>query len=437
MSNYILTDSNGGIRVDVIELVKEFLDKYDYVAYNKKFFRFNETIGNWAPTTMCDIRDAIAEYLADNSSLPWSIRYRREAFEQIEVHVQKVEKMDISDTIICTSNAVVDVATGTIYDPEAVKELYLTVYIPVEYNPNAKCPKFNKFLRQVCCKKKLRRKTLEEFMGISLTKRNCPALVLVGNGANGKSVYADVLTAMLGEQNYTNAKVAELAGFGTGKIRGKRLALLSEISPKDSRYLMTTEMKQIVTGENMGYNAKYQALGDFRPYAKVLVLSNHMLQFDVDASEGVQRRILIIPCELQLNANKRDPYLKQKLLGEVSGILNLAIEGFQRLASNGYIFSSHKESTAMIRKKLRYANPIRTFIEEKIEFRSDSKISYATFRNEYRNWIIKNNMEIPENELKGIDGRTIKNELELFGNRELELFRSNGFRGVRGVKIKD
>ena len=230
-----------------------------------------------------------------------------------------------------------------------------THQIPVEYDENAKWPQFNKFLKQIAVRNKRRRLTLEEFMGLCLTKDigYGTAIILKGNGCNGKSVYCNVLCAMLGEGNYTTITLKDLSSFGSGKIPNKRLAIMTEISKSTSTNLMTNELKQIISGEHCDCNVKYKQNFDMRPFAKVLILSNHEIGFLNDDSEGALRRVFIVPFEHYVSADERDFQLEDKLLTESSGILNLALEGYRRLVKNGYQYSSKPESDRLIQDLIR------------------------------------------------------------------------------------
>ena len=289
-----------------------------------------------------DIRRSFAKYMEDKVGIKWGNRYKEEANENIRIFTKSVEQMNNSDIMICTKNAVINVESGKAYPLKNAKKYYFTTSIPVVYDPAAKCPLFREFLRQISCGDKNRMVTLIEFLGLILTQKiNDVALVCVGNGANGKSVYANICCALLGEDNFTSIVLSDLTSFGTGKLPGKRLAVLSEISPKDSKYLMTTEMKQIVTGELMSCNEKYKPIRDFRPFAKVLVLTNHMIGLTQDSSDGVTRRFLIVPFEFNISKKNRDINLEEKLKTEISGILNLAIKGYKRLKKNNFMSISH------------------------------------------------------------------------------------------------
>lgn len=424
----VYTDHGGRKWIAVNEVLKRYIKKNPLLSYQGDYYEYDFSKGIWCRIESLEqVRIRLARYAEKITNLSWGNRYKEEANEQIRVQVDEVEKMDLSMTKICLNNGVVDLATGEISGFS--KENYFTSRFDIDYNPNAKCPNTDIFLDQVSCGNVDRRKSLEEFLGLVFTRVNCPqAILLTGNGANGKSCYCNLLTELLGSENYTSISITELKSFGTGKLPGKRLAIMSEISKRDSKNLMTTELKQVITGEVMGGNVKYKPLFDFRPYAKVLILSNHMVGFSEDSSVGVTRRLQIIPFDLQLSEAERDNRLLEKLLSEKSGIFNLAIQGYQRYVANGNIFSSWKESNDIIRAILCKDNSIAEFVKERIIFDSTSFVSYDELRKYYSKWCKRNAVEGSEP-----DGRLFMSEISKLG--KVETRKNNGRRGIKGIRL--
>lgn len=429
MGLVVYTDHWGRKWIAVNEVVKRYIKKKPLLTYQGDYYEYDFSKGIWCRIASLEqVRIRIARYAEEITNLSWGNQYKEEANEQIRVQVKEVEEMDSNVSKICLNNCVIDLTTGKVsnFSPDEC----FTTRFDIDYNPKAKCPNTDIFLDQVTCGNEDRKKSLVEFLGLVFTKVNCPqAILLTGNGANGKSCYCNLLTELLGTENYTSITISELKAFGTGKLPGKRLAIMSEISKRDSENLMSTELKQVITGEVMGGNVKYKPLFDFRPYAKVLILSNHMVGFSEDASVGVTRRLHIIPFELQLSEAERDNRLLEKLLEEKSGIFNLALQGFQRYVANGNIFSSSKESNDIIRGIMCKDNPIAEFVKEMIAFDSTSFVSYEELRVMYRKWCERNAIEV-----SSPDGRLFMSEISKFG--KVEPHKSNGRRGVKGICLK-
>ena len=106
---------------------------------------------------------------------------------------------------------------------------FITYQLPFEYNPQAKAPLFEAYLNKVLPDPE-RQRVLAEYLGFvfikhgSNTLKEEKALILYGTGANGKSVFFEIVTAMFGRQNVSNYSLqsfTEEKGFYRAKISNK------------------------------------------------------------------------------------------------------------------------------------------------------------------------------------------------------------------------
>ena len=119
------------------------------------------------------------------------------------------------------------------------------------YDPSADCPKFNAYLNRVLPDKK-KQTVLAEFIAYAFTKNSAlkleKAAILFGSGANGKSVFFDVILKLLGDDNVSNISLQALTdskGYHRALLPGKLLNYASEISGN----LDPTIFKLLVSGE--------------------------------------------------------------------------------------------------------------------------------------------------------------------------------------------
>jgi putative DNA primase/helicase len=51
--------------------------------------------------------------------------------------------------------------------------------------------------------------------------------------------------------------------------------------------------------------------------------------------DGIWRRVILVPFNVRISTEEADPYLKPKLLAELSGILNWALRGYEAYCERG------------------------------------------------------------------------------------------------------
>lgn len=423
---------DGQIRLNYKVFLRKFLEENEVVRYEKAYYRYYSEQGIWKPMDLEDIQLEAARFLESETGRSWNVGYKKQTLERLKVAIHEVEEMNQPDEKICLKNGVLDVGRGS-FRKQFDKSCYFTNRLEVDFDREAKAPLFEKFLDEASCGNQCRKRTLEEFMGLALTKKigKGKAMVLRGTGNNGKSVYLNILCELLGTDRWTSISIKELPNFGASVLPGKTLAVMSEISEENSRSLMTTELKQLITGENMWCNIKYQNAKSIKPCVKVLILTNHRIGTNGDDSEGALRRLFILPFEYHVPDKDVDLELIEKLKGELSGILNIAVRGYRRLVRQGFVYSAQEESDRLIDGFLKNENPMRSFIKEKIAFQQGAKMSYLEFNRQFQEWGKANEIDIPTE----LDSKQIFSEVEK--HYGVERCKSNGMRGMKNIVVKE
>ncbi len=429
--NFFYLGNDGRRYLDYDAFINQFFSRYPVIRHEKTYYMYDSKKGIWTPENLEDIEIKAAKYFKRAAKQRWSVGYKSQTIETLKVNTNEAGEMDSPSTKICLKNGVLDMQDGSFHRGYC-KEYYFTNRLEVNYNKRAKAPLFEQFLKDVSCNNLRRRRTLEEFMGLALTKEiGCgKAMILRGTGRNGKSVYLNTLCGLLGKDRYTTISLRELPNFGASALPGKTLAVMSETSRDASGNLMTTELKQLITGENMFCNAKYREAKTIKPYAKVLILTNHSIGVSGDESDGALRRLFVLPFEYYVPDGAVDLNLEKKLKKEMSGILNIAVKGYQRLASRDFVYSSQKESDKLVSELLKTENPLRSFIKERIVFKHGSNLSYAEFRQHFLKWCRVNGLDIPV----GTDSKQIYAETAKCYN--IERFKSDKIRGMKNIEIR-
>ena len=213
----------------------------------------------------------------------------------------------------------------------ADKSDFLKYQLPFEYNLAADCPMFQEYLN-VSLPDKAAQDVLAEFIGyvfaphMKLEK----ALFLYGSGANGKSVFCDIISALLGSQNvgsYSIGNLCEQSGYYRAMLANKLLNYSSEIG----KYLEADTFKQLCSGEPVEARLPYNDPFIIRSYSR-LAFNCNQLPKDVEQTYAFFRRFLIIPFSVTIPKEKRDIELAQKIIDkELSGVFNWVLRGLERI----------------------------------------------------------------------------------------------------------
>lgn len=234
------------------------------------------------------------------------------------------------------------------WDPET----NLTYVLPIEYDPLAKAPNWERRLKE-WLPDEGSRNILQEFIGYSLIPYMGfeKALVIQGEGANGKSLFLETIQHVLGYDVVDSINMGVLfSRFGQASLLGKILNIVNEAGSDYLRGSSADLFKNLVSGGRIKADVKNQAPITFNNTAKFIFASNHDIKTG-DKSEGWLRRMLIVPFEQDFRNSDVPKYqIMEELKAESAGIFNWALEGLKRLLIN----KQFSESESANRKKAAY-----------------------------------------------------------------------------------
>ena len=206
-------------------------------------------------------------------------------------------------------------------------------YLDVSYDPNAYDENVDKFLDFVCCNRNDMRQVVEEILGHILMVDKFPHKIffLTGSGANGKSTFVEMITKFTGELS----SHVDIANFDDGtsltSLIGKVVNVADDV---DAIYLEKSKnLKTMASGNTVGARAIYSQPITLKNTATLIFTANEPPVFK-DKSDGIGRRLLIIPFE---NKVKERIYNLDELLSTdnaKSYLLNLALQGAKRIYDN-------------------------------------------------------------------------------------------------------
>lgn len=207
--------------------------------------------------------------------------------------------------------------------------------LPYEYDPSAECGGWETFLEEATDGDVETMRLLKQFAGYVLLPSNPyqSFLLCIGDAGMGKGTYARTITSMIGDKNCSAVSLRRFSDqFSLYTTYGKMLNVVGDAGSE-----LTPQVEEIVkqwTGDDMlAYEKKYGRTVHARATAKLLILANEFPSF-MDKSNGTWRRLKIAKF-YRPNAEVMDTGLGKKLLEELPGIFNWAVEGLKDLLGNG------------------------------------------------------------------------------------------------------
>lgn len=274
-------------------------------------------------------------------------------------------KVDETETTVNFRNGTVVIRPNSISFENHSPDRLIFYELPYDFDPPAKCHKWQEFLDRVI-PDKTKQMVLAEFMASSFVSPKIlkleKVLLLYGSGANGKSVAFEVLTAAMGPENVSNYSLTALCdekGYARSELTGKRQNWASEISGK----LNTAVFKCLVSREPIEARRPY-GRSFIQYHIPPLVFNTNTLPRDVEYNHGFYRRFCIIHFDQTIPAEERNPALASEIIStELPGVFNWILEGLERLLQNRGLTKSSAIENAIdeYRKK---TDSIMMFIEE-------------------------------------------------------------------------
>jgi P4 family phage/plasmid primase-like protien len=285
-------------------------------------------------------------------------------------------------------NGVLDLETFTLgkHSPD----YGFTYVIPYDYEEGKECPRFDKFMMEVTENDEEIAKLLLEYMGYCISGTD-PKLVqlcaiLYGGGGNGKSVLLEVLRSLIGPQNCSAVGMKSIT-----KDTGRYPMMYKTVNISDetptSGFLESSDFKALVSGDTVEVRRLYHNPVMWRCTTKLLFACNE-LPFTADFSQGLFRRLLIIPFNARFSHEKGnlDPFIVDKLLAERSGILHKVLSAFKDLKAREYKFIV-PEKISDTKEDYEYmGDSVLQFVSEECFVKEGNKVTMRLAYRVYVSW---------------------------------------------------
>lgn len=263
-------------------------------------------------------------------------KQRSEVLSYIKI-VTHVDEADQSDYWLNVKNGRLDLRTRKLHphDPKYID----FERINAVYDPNGKDPAVDTILKRVFCHDDELMTLFQQIIGYSLLKntRYQQAFFMTGTGSNGKSTILSMVKNLFGYRNAASLSLTDLEDkFKVAELENKLINIGDDIS--NTPIKDTGKFKKLVSGEGVMVERKNQRPFELMNYATFWFSANKMPNFG-DKSEGMQRRITILPFNSRFNPKDADydPDIGDKVMTgcAMTYLLNLAIDGLHQLRERG------------------------------------------------------------------------------------------------------
>lgn len=373
----ISTDDKGRQSVD-IDAVCHYLDKeYNFKGPNDIDELLIYSDGIYVPDT--GELDVVLERLFGALA---HIKFKAE----IRRHMRdrnRIERSEMNNdpNMVVAQNGVLNLNTFEL-ESFSPNDVY-TTKIATKFDPSANAYEFESVIAQILHAEDI--PIMQELFGYSLVMSYevAKSFWWLGEGGNGKGTVIHVLESMLGTENVSRLALSQFTGhanFDIVELYGKLLNVSQEPAIKET--LETNVLKAVTGDDYLQGKIKYkQGQRVFKNTAKLIITANELPQIS-DESTGFWSRVIAIPFPNTFRDVKGVDIIglgnKLSTPEILSGVLNWALIGLQRLRSNNFRFSTSKTQEAKGLEMMLKGNPAKAFEKYWLEIDPKSSIDLDT-----------------------------------------------------------
>ncbi len=389
-----------------------YKDVLRYVPERKSWFHYNgivweQDIGNTKTMELCK---ALARHLLIYCSsidddkrreeyakfcYRWQTRKMRETVirDAQSVHTIRMEEFDRDPYIFNCKNGTLNLKTMK-FSPH-IPENKLTKHSDVEYNPDAHCERFNRFIDEITNGDQEKAKFLQKVLGYGLsgdTRFECMFIFYGATTRNGKGTLCESVLKVLGDYGCTSQaetigikpnKSSQMPSEDVARLAGVRFVNISE--PDRGLRLDAALVKTMTGNDTMNARFLHENSFDFKPQFKLYINTNYCPTIS-DLTLFSSDRIVIVTFDRHFGEQEQDKNLKElfSASNSQSAMLNWLLEGYRLIRTEGLkIPESVKEAIEEYRKE---SDKVARFTEECLEQRDGFEVRTSEVYKAYTHW---------------------------------------------------
>lgn len=308
-----------------------------------------------------------------------------------------LKETDQNVYLINYRNGTLNLHTGLLRKFE--RKDYLTKIVDLEFDPKAECLQWKKFINKIFMNDQELINYIQKSIGYSMTgDSNLQCFyILHGKGSNGKGTFIQAIERLLGSYYSTLSpeSLMERSGNNEGaredlaKLEGTRFVCVNECD--ENKYFDENLLKRMSSGSNEKFTVRrmYESYFDLRPLFKMWMTTNALPRIK-GTDKGIWRRVRKIPFEydFDLDEDKNVNFFQEKLVPELNGILNWALDGCLKWQQEGMKVPAVVEIA--IEKYKSDMDPIARFIDETCIISETCKAKISELYDLYKDWCEEN-----------------------------------------------
>ncbi|MBO3334070.1 DNA primase family protein [Clostridium perfringens] len=426
-------DEKKKLRLNTNKCVSYLQKVLECVVENNKLLILNRKEGIYQELTD-DLMGKILRHLMNEAiEDSWKRQYERDILDGLIREVPTIDISNIDDSFIPVNNGVFNLNSEELipYDDS----MFFTRKSPVNFVKEAGCPKFLEALREIVCGDERLLMCIQEIFGYTLINntKGERAFYFIGVGSNGKSFIAEILANIVGVANVSNIPLSRFSEkFGTEGLIDKSVNIANENEIGNA--ISTENLKIFVSGDRTSIARKYKGDLNYKSTCKMIFLLNK-LPDTLDNTHGYYRKILIVPFNRIFQQEEMDKNLKEKVLEELSGVLNWAIEGAKRLINNDYKFTECEAIEKVTKAYKEEQNPVESFLKDALIYEDGNSETKKEILDSYKLWIGGQNISSRGTESPQRFWKALSNSAKIVLNKELEYKKVQGTLHLKNFRI--
>lgn len=294
-------------------------------------------------------------------------------------------KHDISSLVVF-NNCILDVASGSAR--EHTNDLLTTNVLSYDYQPGAQCPQWCAFIDSLWGDDPDMIACFKQWMGYCMVNdySHQKIATLIGKPRSGKGTIGRVFKALLGDFNVASPALSKLHEPEIlHSMSGKLVAIIPDAGSVagPTKDQVMEALKSISGNDSITFNRKYLPASTETLSSRIMIMANEFPYFN-DPSGAIVDRILFFPFR-RSHAGNEDTTLTARLLTELPGIANWALDGLRSLRSQGRFTES---SATRYQKNLlrRQLSPALSFCNEMLAVRPGAFLTDQQIYGRYVGW---------------------------------------------------